>query len=109
MRFTTLIAALLLGACAEPHLETAPRTTVAISDLALHTTDGRAKLRQRVAAAAHRICDLDGREITPAESREDPYYCPDMMRSEIMYAMQPDVRRAYAQARREAGVQGRNL
>jgi len=31
------------------------------------------------------------------------------MRSEIMYHMTPSTRRAYAIARREAGVRGRNL
>jgi hypothetical protein len=32
-----------------------------------------------------------------------------MMRSEIMYHMTPSTRRAYAIARREAGLRGRDL
>jgi UrcA family protein len=86
-----------------------PHVTVEITDLSLTTVSGRAVLRQRVAAAAHQFCRLHGAEITPIESREDPWYCPDMMRSEIMYRMTPSTRRAYAIARREAGLRGRDL
>jgi UrcA family protein len=105
-----LTAAALLTACmGKPALEVAPQVKIAVTDLAIHTTAGRATLRQRVAVAARQFCAVHGDEITPYEFRADPYYCPDMMRSEIMGGMTPDVRRAYSLARREAGIRGRNL
>lgn len=110
MRRMAMFAAMGLGACADlPPPASAPQVTVEITDLTLSTASGRAVLRQRVAAAAHQFCDLHGAEITPIESREDRWYCPDMMRSEIMYHMTPTVRRAYETARREAGLRGRDL
>jgi UrcA family protein len=110
MQRMAMLAALSLGACATlPPPAPEPHVTVEITDLTLTTVSGRAVLRQRVAAAAHQFCRLHGAEITPIESREDPWYCPDMMRSEIMYRMTPSTRRAYAIARREAGLRGRDL
>jgi UrcA family protein len=110
MQRMAMLAALSLGACADlPPPASAPHVTVEIADLTLSTASGRATLRQRVAAAAHQFCRLHGAEFTPIESREDPWYCPDMMRSEIMYRMTPSARRAYETARREAGVSGRDL
>jgi len=112
MRFTISTAAILLGACVgQPSVEAVSpaAVTVSVSDLALDTVEGRTVLRHRVATAAHHLCDLHGAEVIPAESRADPWYCPDWMRSEIVGEMTPDVRRAYALARREAGVRGRNL
>jgi UrcA family protein len=110
MRFITLTAAALLTACmGRPALEIAPRMKIAVADLAIETSAGRATLRQRVAAAARQFCAAHGDEIAPRESRTDPFYCPDMMRSEIMGGMTPDIRRAYMLARREAGIHGRNL
>lgn len=110
MRMMILPAAVLLGACmGKPPLAAAPRMTVAVTDLALDTAHGRATLRERVTIAARRFCDLHGADVTPAESRADPWFCPDFMRSEIMGGMTIPVRKAYVQARREAGVRGRNL
>lgn len=110
MHRMAMLAALSLGACATlPPPAPEPHVTVEIADLTLTTVSGRAVLRQRVAAAAHRFCRFHGAEFTPIESREDPWYCPDMMRSEIMYSMRPSTRRAYAIARREAGLRGRDL
>ena len=110
MRFMTLTAAAMLTACmGRPALEAPPPMKVAVADLAIDTSAGRAALRQRVAVAARQFCATHGAEITPHESRADPYYCPDMMRSEIMGSMTPDTRKAYALARREAGIRGRNL
>lgn len=110
MQRMAMLAAMSLGACAAlPSPTPEPHVTVEIADLTLTSVSGRAVLRRRVAAAAHQFCRLHGTEITPIESREDPWYCPDMMRSEIMYRMTPSTRRAYAIARREAGVRGRDL
>jgi UrcA family protein len=109
MQRMAMLAALSLGACTTLPPPPAPHVTVEIADLTLTTISGRAVLRQRVAAAAHQFCRLHGAEFTPIGSREDPWYCPDMMRSEIMYRMTPSARRAYATARREAGLRGRDL
>jgi UrcA family protein len=110
MQRMAMLALTWLAACTNlPPPTPGSQVTVKIADLALSTVSGRAALRQRVAAAAHQFCDLHGAEITPIESREDPWYCPDMMRSEIMYHMTPAARRAYETARREAGLRGRDL
>lgn len=110
MHRMALLTVMWLGACAElPPPTSAAQMTVKISDLALNTVSGRATLRQRVAATAHQFCAFHAAEVTPIESREDPWYCPDVMRSEIMYRMTPSARRAYEIARREAGLRGRDL
>jgi UrcA family protein len=106
----TLAAAALLTACvARPALEAVPHVRLAVADLAIDTPADRAVLRARVAAAARRFCAANGNEITPVESHTDPYYCTDMVRSDIMHGMTSDMRRAYELSRREAGVRGRNL
>jgi UrcA family protein len=109
MAMFAALAVMWLGACANLPPTPAPHMTVEITGLALRTVSGRAALRQRVAAAAYRFCDLHAAEVTPVESREDRWYCLDMMRSEIMYRMTPSARRAYEIARREASIRGRDL
>jgi UrcA family protein len=79
------------------------------ADLRLDSREGRAHLRSRVAEAAQSYCAAHRAEVTPHDSRADPYYCPDMLRSWIVHEMSPEARRAYALARREAGVSGRRL
>ncbi|MGK6354816.1 UrcA family protein [Sphingomonas sp. DT-207] len=111
MLLTRFLPLILLGACVThgPPLRAQPSIGIDYSDLALETPAGRAVLRQRVAAAAQSYCTEHGSEMTPAASRYDPYYCPDMMRSAFMAKMPREVRRAYSLARREAGVSGRRL
>ncbi len=110
MRFMMLTAAALLTACAgRPTLEPIPQMTVTMPDLEFYTAADRAALRQRVAVAARQFCAAHNDEIAPAESRADPAYCLDMMRSEIMHGMTPKMRMAYELARREAGLHGREL
>jgi len=108
MRLTILVCAALIGAAASAEA-CEVRLQVAHGDLSLGEPAGRAALRQRVAEAARSYCAAHGAEITPYESRADPYYCPDMLRSWIVGAMSPELRHAYALARREAGVRGRRL
>ena len=108
MRVMILVAAVVLGA-SMPAQASEARIRVSYADLRIDTREGRAQLRLRVAAAAQRYCEAHGAEITPYESRADPYYCADMARSEIMSDMSQQVRRAYLRARREAGVRGRRL
>jgi UrcA family protein len=103
-----LTAAAALGACVPAHASEA-RMRLSYADLRFDSREGRAELRVRVAKAARTYCAAHGAEITPHESRADPYYCPDMLRSWIVHDMAPAVRRAYALARREAGVSGRRL
>jgi len=102
------MAAAMLSGCAPAQAGEA-RIRVSYAGLRIDTREGRAELRLRVATAAQRYCEAHGAEITPHESRADPYYCPDMLRSEIMSDMSQPVRRAYLRARREAGVRGRRL
>lgn len=105
MRFTICAVAILLGACANgPALAGEPSLSVRVADISTDTPSGRAELRQRVVDATQRFCAAYGAEITPHESRENPHYCPDMARSWAVSGMTRDMRRAYALARREAGV-----
>lgn len=108
MRMTILLPIAMLTACVEGRSEPGA-TWVAYGDLNLSSSEGRAVLRQRVSWAVRRYCAGHGAEITPHASRADPAYCIDMFRSWIMGKMQPQVRRAYMLARKEAGVKGRRL
>lgn len=108
MRVMILAAAAMLSACV-PAQASSARIRIAYADLRFDTYAGRAELRVRVADAARRYCAAHGAEITPHESRADPYYCPDMVRSWIVHEMSPALRRAYVLARQEAGVRGRWL
>jgi UrcA family protein len=103
-----LAAAVVLGACM-PARASEARIRLSYADLRFDSHAGRAELRARVADAARNYCAAHGAEVTPHESRADPYYCPDMLRSWIVHDMAPAARRAYALARREAGVSGRRL
>lgn len=107
MRFMMLTVVALLTACvSRTTLEPIPQMTVAMPDLEFYTAADRAVLRQRVATAAQQFCAAHNDEIAPAESRADPAYCLDMIRSQIMHGMTPKMRKAYELARREAGVHG---
>ena len=106
MRVTILLPALLLCASFAAPVE-AMQARVVFGDLELNSPEGRARLRQRVTAAALNYCARYGAEMTPQASRADPYYCSDMTRSWIVSEMGPEVRHAYFLARREAGVKGR--
>lgn len=107
MLLTKLISLALLGASVVQATE--PSFGIAYSDLSLDSRFGRAELRQRVTAAIGGYCRRHGDRVTPQALRNDRYYCPDMMRSALMAEMPREVRHAYMQARREAGVRGRRL
>lgn len=107
MRFSMLLMACLASACVTtPSLKT---VKLSYGDLSLQSREGRATLRQRVAKAARDYCAEYGAEMTPHASRADPVYCLDMYRSWIIGEMPPKIRHAYFQARREAGVKGRQF
>ncbi|MBC9033180.1 UrcA family protein [Sphingomonas sp. JC676] len=109
MRVIILAAAAgVLGACM-PAQAMEVKIRLSYTDLRLDSREGRAHLRSRVAEAAQSYCAAHHAEVTPHDSRADPYYCPDMLRSWIVHEMSPATRRAYALARREAGVRGRRL
>lgn len=101
----------LLGACAEhsPAISVEPAARVAYGDLALDSADGRAALRQRVAAAARDYCRDHEGHVTPDALRTDAFYCLEMLRSTILDEMPVEVRQAYARALRDAGISGRRL
>lgn len=111
MLLTKFVLLTLLGASVTqaPLPQAEPIAAIGYSDLALDTIAGRGALRQRVAAAVRAFCARHSDYVTPVSLRYDPYYCPDMMRSELMAGMPRAVRRAYSLARREAGVRGRRL
>jgi|GEM_PF-1268907 len=107
MRYIICTAALLLGACVDHPARASDATfTIKVADVATDTIPGRSELRRRVVVAIGQFCSAHAAEVTPHEYREDPRYCPDLMRSAAMAEMSPDVRRAYERARQEAKVQG---
>lgn len=111
MRYLIFTGAALLGACVQhgPAHADAASPRVAYGDLLLDSSAGRAELRARVAREAKDYCAAHGAEITPHASRADRYYCLDAVRFGIMDKLPEHARRAYARARREAGVRGRRL
>lgn len=111
MLLTKFVPLALLGACVTqtPGLQAEPALGINYSDLALDTRAGRAALRQRVASTVRGFCARHAGLVTPESLKYDRFYCPDMMRSELMAEMPAPVRRAYLEARREAGVRGRRL
>nr|WP_294810109.1 UrcA family protein [uncultured Sphingomonas sp.] len=111
MRLTIPACAILLAACASggPGLAHEAPIRVSLSELRLDTVAGRAALRERVAHTARAYCTAQAAAFAPYEARWDPFYCTDMLRSWIVGGMSPDIRKAYAMARREAGVRGRRL
>lgn len=107
MRFTICAVAILLGACADhPARASDVAFRIPTEGIRVETSAGRVELRRRVVEAIGRFCAARGAEISPAEMRDDPRYCPDMARSWAMGEMTPDLRHAYVLARREAKVQG---
>lgn len=106
--FTPVI---LLGACAAwtPVIPAEPAARVYYGDLALDRADGRATLRDRVAAAATGYCARHEDEVTPDALRNDSFYCRERVRDTLIADMPGSVRDAYAQALREAGIRGRRL
>jgi UrcA family protein len=111
MRLTILACAALLSACVQQRPASAGTAPVLLTygDLRLDTREGRAELRARVKQEAERYCAGQGARITPHAWRADPYYCSDTVRFGIMAELPDAARRAYALARREAGVRGRRL
>lgn len=103
--------AILLGACAgwTPAISSEPAARVQYGDLALDRAEGRAALRDRVATAATDYCARHEREVTPDALRNDNFYCRERLRDTLVAEMPSDVRRAYAEALREAGIRGRRL
>jgi UrcA family protein len=111
MRTVLVLPLILLGACttgasARP-LE--PAAHVVFGDLALGEPAGRAELRLRVATAAREFCRRHEDAVTPQVLRNDNFFCLEQVRSTLVADMPADVRRAYKQALREAGIRGRRL
>jgi UrcA family protein len=110
MRTAFWAAALALAGCAEPRASsTEPLIRVQIADIALNTAAGRAVLRERVASAARQYCELHGDAVTPYAYRNVPYYCPGIVRNDIVGSMTREARSAYGRAYREARLKGWQL
>lgn len=109
MRMILLLPLILPCACAASIIATEPQARVVYRDLALDSPTGRAELRERVTAAARAYCREHEDEVTPQLMRRDRQYCLTTLRDSITRDMPEEVRRAYARARREAGVRGRQL
>lgn len=111
MRTLFFLPLVLLGACttgasARP-LE--PAAHVVFGDLALDQRAGRSELRARVASAARGFCRRHEDAVTPQVLRNDRFHCLEQVRSTLVADMPSEVRQAYKQALREAGIRGRRL
>lgn len=111
MRTIFFLPLILLGGCttgasARP-LE--PAAHIVFGDLALGDRADRAELRGRVATAARAFCSRHEDEVTPQVLRNDRFFCLEQVRSTLVADMPREVRNAYKQALREAGIRGRRL
>lgn len=109
MRMILVLPLLLPGACAASAVPVELAARVVYRDLALDGPAGRAELRARVTTAATAYCREREDQVTPQLLHHDRQYCLVALRDSIARDMPDDVRRAYARARREAGVRGRQL
>ena len=111
MRNILFLPLILLGACTSGASATPlePAAHVVFGDLALDQAAGRAELRARVASAARGFCRRHEDEVTPQLLSHDRFLCLEQVRSALVADMRPEIRRAYRQALREAGVRGRRL
>ena len=108
MRPLAIVCGLLLAACATVPAHTqdpAPQARFSYADLNLRDAADRRMLLTRVDQAAADYCRDHSAIVTPYHRRADHSYCRASIRSQLMWAMPPDVRRAYdtAWARRPAG------
>lgn len=117
MRTFIFVPLILLGACttgasarpAAPLRPVEPAARLVFGDLALDAAHGRAELRARVAGAARSFCRDHEDEVTPQVLRNDNFYCLERVRSTLRADMPREVRAAYDEALREAGIYGRRL
>lgn len=109
MRPFAIVCGLLLAACSTTvpahSQDPAPEARFTYADLNLRDPAQRQILASRVEQAAADYCRSHSDVVTPRHRRADPAYCPASMRVQLMWAMPPQVRRAYdsAWARRPAG------
>ncbi len=73
----------------------APQARVAYGDLRMDTARGQRLLVQRVLAAARGYCRLHADVVTPAHRRNNPRYCVDSIRVQLVDAMPDTVRTAW--------------
>lgn len=104
----SFLLATALPATALPR-EVEPAARLVFGDLALDDPAGRAELRARVALAVRDFCRHHRDEVTPQVFQHDNFYCLEQVRSAMVADMPRDVRRAYKQALRKAGIVGRRL
>lgn len=105
MRPILFLPLILLGTSAASlphHQDDRVAVHIALDDLALDQAADRAVLRKRIAAAARDYCRAHGQKITPQLIRTEAGYCRDTMRQSIFAQMSREVRRAVAQADKEA-------
>lgn len=102
MRSLAIVCGLLLAACsttspARP--EEAPKASFYFADLDLQKSTDRRTLVSRVDIAAADYCSSHSAIVTPYHRRAEPRYCLDTIRVQLLWAMPPEVRRAYNSAR----------
>lgn len=98
MRPLAIVCGLLLAACSTiPHrsADDAPQARFGYSDLDLRDAEDRLVLVERVDRAAADYCRDHSAVVTPYARRHDPSWCPATIRVQLMWAMPPEVRRAY--------------
>lgn len=97
MRPLAIACGLLLAACSTTGLAPGPEPQARFryADLDLRDPAGRRTLALRVEQAAADYCRDHSAIVTPYHRRADPRYCPASIRAQLMWAMPPQVRRAY--------------
>ena len=98
MRFLAIACGLLLAACSTmPAASPDPDPTAHVRYRDLRLTDQAAQdaLVVRVREAAVDYCRQHAALVTPHHRRADPSYCPASIRVQLLWAMPPEVRRAY--------------
>lgn len=98
MRSLAIACGLLLAACSTTpaaHADPNPVARVHYSDLQLADPAAQDALVVRVREAAVGYCREHAAIVTPHHRRADPSYCPASIRAQLLWAMPPQVRRAY--------------
>jgi UrcA family protein len=101
MRLYAIACGLLLAACSTtPRAQTsdAPQARFHYADLNLQDPADGQVLVSRVDQAASDYCRNHSAIVTPHDRRADPRYCATTIRVQLMWAMTPEVRRAYNEA-----------
>ena len=105
MRPFAIAGGLLLAACSTTPAGSgriAPQASVHYADLRLDDPAAQDILVVRVREAALSYCREHAAVVTPHHRRAEAAYCPASIRVQLIWAMPPELRRAYDQGWRRS-------